>query len=522
MIRSAAVTPEAIEVADRSGPARLQWLVLWLLGLAAFCSIALPDRVPMVDLPQHARITGLLLGSVTRAPELDYALNPFAPYWLFYLPAMLAGAVMPVYSAAKLSAALWIGLTIPAVGFWLRSAGREPLWAVFAAPTLYCAVTAWGLVGLMAAMPVWCLVGGLSERMIRHSRPRDAWLLGGALVALYFAHPFGWVAGFGLVAGLLALRRPDVSVLAPVIVAAALTGGLSVAFSSGFVETPYFEWIRQADDPAIRFRPERFGWMRLQLGSYGRPFARLPLVDGVLVMALLCAALAWPLRGRWAGSKEGWLWRLRYAAMALILVLATCVGPDQFYFYLRFPLFLGLALPLILPLTPLGPWPMRERLLAGISVVAAGGLIFGAWLEGEHFSDETSCFVELADTVEEPGRVMSVVLAPRPPTYALPVRFQLFALLGLEQGGIPFVEFPQAGVGPVNIRNVDALPPIEVVRVHAEASGVYYPAMGQRYDTIVVSPPLTGERVVGSAHPQYKVSSCGDYGILVRSPGGPR
>ena len=381
VIPSAAVTSEAIDSEDGSCAPRWQWLVLWLLGAAAFASIALPDRVPMVDLPQHARITGLLLGTVTPAPELVYRVNPFAPYWLFYLPAMLLGTVLPLYTATKLSAALWIGLTIPAVGLWLRSAGREPLWAVFAAPTLYCSVTGWGLVGLVAAMPVWCLVGTFSERLIRGSRPADAWWLGGALVALYFAHPFGWVAGFGLVGGLLALRRPKMSVLTPVIVAAALTGALSVAFSSGFVETPYFEWIRQADDPAIRFRPERFGWMRLQLGSYGRPHARLPLVDAVLGMAVLCAFLTHPPRARWTSAEERWSWRLRYPAMGLVLTLATVVGPDQFYFYLRFPLFIGLALPLLLPLSASGLWPLHRRLLAGISVLATAGLIFGSWLE---------------------------------------------------------------------------------------------------------------------------------------------
>ena len=522
MIRSAAVTAEPHSVSDGSGASRWQWWILWLLGAAAFLSVALPDRVPIVDLPQHARITGLLLGVVTPAPELDYSVNLFAPYWLFYLPAMLLGTFLPVYTAAKLSVALWIGLTLPAAGYWLRATGREPLWAIFVAPTLYCAVTAWGLVGLVAAMPAWCLVGAFSERLIRDSRPVDAWLLGGALVLLYFAHPFGWVAGFGLVVGLLALRRPKVQVLAPVIVAAALTGALSVAFSAGFVETPYFEWIRQADDPAIRFRPERFSWMRLQLGSYGRPHARLPLVDAVLGMAILCALLA-HTHDRRGLPKEPLLWRVRYPAMGLILTLATVVGPDQFYFYLRFPLFIGLALPLILPLAKLGPWPLHKRLLAGVAVLATAGLLFGAWLEGQAFSDETECFVQLADEVEEPGRVLSVPLAARPPSFALPLRFHLFVLLGLERGGIPFVEFPQANVGPVNIKNIDALPPLEVVRVHAEPAGYYYPALGQRYDTVVVSPAMPADGIVGSAHDRYRASSCGDYGILVRDPdGGPR
>lgn len=74
----------------------------------------------------------------------------------------------------------------------------------------------------------------------------------------------------------------------------------------------------------------------------------------------------------------------------------------------------------------------------------------------------------------------------------------------------------------MNISNVDALPPLDVVRVHAEASGYYYPALGQRYDTIVVSPALPTQQVVGSAHERYRASSCGDYGILVRSDGDPR
>ncbi len=512
------LTAEPTHPPDGSSGARLQWIVLWLLGAAAFLSIALPDRVPMVDLPQHARITGLLLGVVTPAPELDYSVNLFAPYWLFYLPAMLLGVFLPVYTAAKLSAALWIGLTIPAAGLWLRSAGREPLWAVFVAPTLYCAVTSWGLVGLVAAMPAWCLVGAFTERLIRDSRTADAWLLGGSLLLLYLAHPFGWVAGFGLVAGLLALRRPAVSALAPVIVAAALTGALSVAFSSGFVETPYFEWIRQADDPSVRLRPERFAWMRLQLGSYGRPHARLPLVDAALILGIVCAALA---RSRGQRTEGSWLWRLRYPAMGLLLVLATVVGPDQFYFYLRFPLFIGLALPLILPLAPRGPWPLHKRLLAGAATLAAAAVIGGAWLEGEAYSDETDCFVQLADEVEQPGRIISVPLSARPATYALPLRFQLFVLLGLERGGIPFVEFPHANVGPVNVENIDALPPLKVVRVHAEPAEYYTPALGQRYDTIVVSPALPVQRVVGSAHERWRASSCGDYAIYVRSDGGP-
>ncbi len=474
--------------------------------LGVFLALAAPERLPVVDLSQHARMMSQLVGSQPAHPDYDIVWRPLAHYQLFYWLAALFHVVTSAYTAAKLSFALLVAAILPACAFWLKCAERPVWYALLVTPILFAEVVSWGLVGLVSAVPLFCLCGAFAERLIRHERSADAYALAGLLVVAWFAHLFGWVLSIGLVSGLFVLRRPPLRLLVAPAVALALTALLAFAFASGVVETPFIELVRGHRDGGLGFHPERLLALRDHMNDYGVQAHRGLLVDVALVLLIVVAAL-----GRWRAG----LWNLRYPIALLGFLAVIVVASDRFFLYRRFSLYAWALLPLALPApgrARAAPW------LAGALAVVSLLLSLTGFLAGRTYSERVSCIDTLADDVGHDGEILGLMFQPQPEGYPLPVFQHLFADLALAANTVPYIEFATGGYGPLVPDGLDGLYSPGIISLHINPTP-YRPAIGRRFETILTSPPIPPEILVGG-DPRYRYETCGDFGVVTRTSTG--
>ncbi|MDD5306452.1 MAG: hypothetical protein PHU25_03945 [Deltaproteobacteria bacterium] len=496
----------------------LPWLPLAGLSVASFLALWLPARIPVVDLPMHARMLALLTDPALAGEAACYAPNPAAPYWLFYGLAAPFTWCMPAYEAAQTAYALLVAAVPLAVGAWLRAARRSPALGLHSGWVLFSAVVGWGFVGVVAGLPLLALVMAAAERVARSRRRGPALLLGALLVAVYYTHISVWACAVALVGWVALTRRVGWRRWIPAASGAAIGGALAGMFSLTLAGTPYLTGTaaRYGGMGLHWFPPEGLARFLDMAASYGLTERRLPLVT---ILASLWAVQV--LLGMRAASQRlrapGRLFRFRYpvAVAGALLALAFC--DDVLLVHERLVWVLGALGVMTLRL------PARQGALLAARGVLAATLVFGllasadAYAAALSYSRATACLDTFAGRPGGPGRMLTLQFLPTPRGYALPVDTHLGAYLAARwRGGTMSFEFAHSGVHVLRPRDVRALPRATIMGLHA-APKYYRPGFARDFDTILVSPPFDPGELLGESRPDFEYGVCGPFGLALRT-----
>ena len=511
--------PVAPERAEDGGTTEKALLPLWAeiglvaaTALAVLLALALPSRIPAVDLAEHARILALLIGHPTSDAMTEAGLesNPLAPYWTFYAVAALFSGVTSPYVATRIAFALVAALIPVAVALWLRARGSAPILAVLSGLVVFSDPVAWGFVGMVTALPVAALLLAAAERLVAKPRWRWALVTSALVVVLYYSHLFVCIVGLGAAWMLIVLRPPSRRFLVPVIAATVVVAALAAAFLATEQETPYMEAKRAQTSGLLAF-----DWERpldvIGLGaSYGRPADRRLFVYALWAVAVV-PALA---RRRREKSRREWRQRafdLRYVIIFLVLLGASLVTSNTLLLWRRCGSLAAFFLPPALP-------PPRGRLALAAPLVATilvGFLASNAYTAGQEFTERTACVESLVARVRHPGRVLSLVGVHAPRGFAVPVYDHLGALLLAERGGRPTFEFGHTGVHAVRAARPAELPERQVMLLHVFPD-LYDPALAASLDTIITVPPVDPTALLGRQRSNFEWETCGLFGLATR------
>ena len=502
----------------------VDWVVIGGLSLLAFLALAVPSMLPVVDLPQHARILGIIVGHpddvITRG---FYSLNPVAPYWLPYLAGVPFTPFLAPTKAMQLATAVGVALSPLCIAWWLRSTGRRPITAVFAFLGLFGYALAWGLVGPVIGLPVLALTLAATETLARTGRFLASVAVAVLIVLLYYAHAFMWIAGVCGVVGLLVLRPVSWRRIVPVGIAISITISLMAAYQTSVEVTPFFRAYLDSH-PEGFFDPDLGRLPRLfSIGAYyGQEGQRLALghllwalfaVSSLLHLRFRDAASPQPTQERWPRARHG-LFRARYlmgfAVCALVFALSS-----QLYFLNQRALFLALVLlPALLPRARPNGFTM---IAYGLSALTAVGICLGAFRAGADYSEPRMCVSELSEQVSAPGRTLWIVFPTRERGYSAQVDAHLGMYIVADQGGWPVFEFPDVGVGPVRATGSKPTFSLQAQLVHQRPES-YWTGLGLQMDTIFTYPILDPRSVLRERADEYEYLRCDDYQVLFRRP----
>lgn len=493
---------------------RIEWIVVGLLAAAAFAAIAIPARVPAVDLADHARLVSLFVGrpDPALAGELGVVANPVAPYWLFHLVASALAIAFSPYDAARIALALFVGAIPLAIAAWLDARESRPALALLAAPILFGSMTGWGFVGIVAGIPLFALVGASAESLARAPRWRTAIALAALVVALYYAHVFVWAAGVLLLALVLFRRGVPRAMLAPPIAAVALGAALGAAYVATFRATPYSTALSAQVGSLVEPSLARFGDVLMDGGAYGLVDERRPLAIAAWVVLAAIAALG--IAERRARPDEKSDTELRYAGAALVaLVGALVVTPVAFLLHLRFVCLLGALAPLAIP----APRRRGGDVAIAAAALVALGLVATAARSGLDYADRTECLASLAASARAPGRTISLVAGSRrtPPGYATPVLDHAGLYLAATRGGMPFHEPIYTGEKALRVADDTRIPPTAIMLLHAFPQR-YHPDLAAQYDTVLTIPVIETSHALGAEATHFDVATCGDVMLAQR------
>lgn len=164
-----------------------------LFGFAVLLSLVpiwVGQRLPMVDLPQHA-------GQIVAMRELWagnelftqwFQINWFTPYLLGYMLLYLLSLVMPVSAATQVLVSAAV-VSVPLLtASLLRSAGADERWRWLAIPASYGFGFYWGFLSFIVATPVALLFLMHAIRYSRTPSLRGALLTALFSIFLFFCH----------------------------------------------------------------------------------------------------------------------------------------------------------------------------------------------------------------------------------------------------------------------------------------------------------------------------------------------
>lgn len=487
---------------------RRDWVVLGALSVAILLSVALPDRVPSVDLPSHARLLALMAGFPE--PQMDALgvdANVVAPYWLFHLTALPLTLFLDPYVAVRLTLALYLAATPLAFGFWSSSRGSRPLFGVYSVLVVFGAMTAWGFVGMVAGIPLLACALGLSERLATQPSRSTATLLALAFVALYYAHAFMWLAA--VVATTVVLFRRGVPRRLLVLPSASVvvTVGLMAAYRWTFQSTPYMEALASQVNSPIEPSLARATTVVTDSAAYGLGELAAPFVFALWGAWFVQLGVAASRRDAW-GHREA-----RYAlATCGALVCCLLASPRAYFLPLRFS-----ALATIFAV---GTLPLVTTRTSRITLLLASVLAFTttaiAAVSGYDFSDRTTCIETVIEGMAPPGRTLTLVGRTPPEGYAQPVLDHFGLLVAARRGGVPFHETFHTGAHPLRARDTATLPDRATMLMHALPM-LYTPDRARDYDTILTIPLLEPAAVLGEEAGSFRASHCDDVLLLQRT-----
>ncbi len=500
----------------------IPWLAPALLSVSTFLALWLPERIPVVDLPMHARMLALLTDPALASQAARYAPNPFAPYWLFYGVASCFAHFMPAYRATQTAYALFIALVPLTVGVWLRASRRSPALALHSAWVLFSALVGWGFVGVVSGLPVLALTLATAERLARRGTRTYSVLLGVLLVIIYFTHLSMWVCAVLLTAWVALTRGKNWRPWIPAVCGTVVGAALAAAFYLTLHWTPYLDGLsaRYRGMGLHLFPPT--GLLRLfdMAAAYGVQERRLPLVTLLASFYAVQVLVGLPGVGRRLRA-AGRLHRFRYPIACGGVLCALAFGDDVLLLHERLLWMLGALAALTLRI----PSRRGPRLAAhGTLALAFGvGLLTAAeaYVSATEYSRRTACVAQLASDATDPGRTLSLAFRPTPRGFALPVDSHLGAYFAvLRRGGTLTFEFAHTGVHALRPRNVSVLPSRRLMELHA-LPRYYRPEYSRDVDTLFVSPPVAPGRLLVHDGSDFDYQLCGEFAVARRRPPAP-
>lgn len=498
----------------------------WIAGVCALllATLSIPERIPVVDLPMHARVLGIITGHPNSLADVNFEANLLAPYWLFYALALPFTLLFEPYTAAKVTFALCVSSIPLAVAFWLRSLHRRVGLALFSSLVAFGSMVGWGLVGVVVGLPVVAALGGATERMCERSRPSDGALVAGLILAAYFAHAFAWMAGLLLVAWLLILRRPSIRIAWPILLAVLVTTVLAWAYSVGTEPTPYAMLAESQHPTYFSFDLEKFTRLN-RLGALfgtGRNLFPLMVLIGLAGLHAALGVFGHPGERRRSGppfsirvpAGQSIAEAIREHRTELFLAglfVGFVVASDKHFLSDRFLFLFGGLVPVGLPVRA---WRGTGALLAAatVAIVVSCGLALG---DGLRFSAETSCVASLSEQRPRVGRLLALVSDSAPPGFVLPVYDHLGNYILARSRGVASFELAHTGYHAIRVRAPGRPPPYEVMVLHSFPE-LYRPEIGAAFDTIFTSPAIGRERLLLRSAGQYTEVVCGSFALYER------
>lgn len=431
--------------------------------------------------------------------------NAFAPYWLFHATALPIAALVDPYVATRITLALYLGLTPLAFGFMFVGRGARPLLGAYSTLLVFGAMPAWGFVGLVAGLPVLAVVLGLAERLKTGPTRRDAAGIAVGMLALFYAHPFVWLAGVVAV-GLVLFRSsvPRVFLAAPAF-AVLGTATLLVIYRETFQSTPYMDALAAQVTAPLEPSLARAATLVTDSTSYGlgalsAPFAYATWVALVFQLCLAAKQRAW--------TRHETRYLVAAAGALLCCVLAS---PRAYFLPLRFS-FLATAFLIASVPAAKSRWSSLTLALGSVFAFALCGV---AAVSGYDFTSRTECLVTVTEEMRAPGRTLTLVGRTPPEGYAQPVLDHVGLFVAARRGGTPFHETFHTGAHPLRARDPSTLPDRDTMLLHALPM-LYTPERARDYDTILTIPVLDPAAVLGSELERFEARSCGHILLLQR------
>lgn len=317
-----------------------------LLGAYVITAPLAASHYPMMtDLPLHAANASVVRHYFDASWHFSeqFELQPFAvPYMSFYALAALLMLVLPPLLAVKIAIAIMLALLPIGLAVLCWGLRKSPLLGVAGLGLVWGSLTQWGFINFIGAIGLFALVLGLALRLVdrqvadgtapRRPSRRLSWLLGIALLVLFFTHPFRFpmaILAIVLVALLVRPRRYKLLVvpIAPAVAVFAvwwllhppsdLGGGLSVEH----------DWRRTAEVGRAVY--DSFAYQPLDAPLAQAAFTGLIVVAVVLGVAFL-------IQQRHAGRSRA---DYRWVVMSHTVVALSAAG--FFYLFLALPMQIG-------------------------------------------------------------------------------------------------------------------------------------------------------------------------------------
>ena len=358
-------------------------LAAFALAIAAYAVIApfvVTRYPPMTDLPFHAASTSALRHYWDPAFHYreQFEWRPLAvPYLSTYVLGAILMLVMPAALAAKVVAAVMIGLVPAGLAVMFHGMKKSPLLGLLGLGLMWCNLTHWGFINFVGALGLFAMSIGLTLMLLdAPSRGRQI-ALGAALVAIYLTHIFRYPFALAAVVGVAVVMYPSTRRFRPILAPLGPAAGLMIFWQ---VVRP-----KSLDTTGMKlaFHPERLGEFtglltgaftdRAERVAFDRFFAvAFAVAAAAALVALLRRVFERPRAPSLSWSAGVTLIALGAAATSLLLFLVLPMEMGSWWYV--YPREATATALLALGLCPDLPRPMflRAPLTAALAVAGLG------------------------------------------------------------------------------------------------------------------------------------------------------
>jgi hypothetical protein len=185
---------------------------------------------PITDLPFHAAAVSILRhhGDPAFAFQQQFVLEPFAAYWTLYALGATFAVLLPITAAMKLALILMLASIPGGLAVLCHGMRKSPYLGLLGLLVVWNSLTYWGFINFVGAVGLFCMVVGVTFKVLEAPSRRLQVLLAILLVLVLethvFRYPFALAAVFlGTVALFPATRRWK-DILLPVVPSLLLFG----------------------------------------------------------------------------------------------------------------------------------------------------------------------------------------------------------------------------------------------------------------------------------------------------------
>jgi hypothetical protein len=447
--------------------------LFYVLLLLSVAPIWFSDRLPLVDLPQHAAQVSALRELWVGNPAFteSFHINWFTPYLLGYLVLYALAMVFPVAVAAQLLVSISLAAVPIVTGRLLRAAHADERWKWLAIPCSYGFAFYWGFLSFIVSAPLVLLF--LIQTIRFAEAPTTKRGIGIAIfsIFLFFCHVI--VLGFASLislAYLLGRTWPDWKTLSWRALPYTTPIPLIVLWVIAMYDQ---ETAVQAD--SVVFGPLSYRFLLLLVEPAGRESLNSPFVTVLVTGSILCLPL---LVGAKLTRRPERL--LPFFAALLVFMCAPHHAMGTAYLYQRMGIFL---VPLWLLV-----WerPAQQRWnLDGVAMLIVTVWALSNAARFASFAKETQDFRVVMDRAEPSKKLAGMIVDNSSPLFVFPVYLHFMAWYQAEKSGI--ADFNFADFHPQMVRYNDGVGPrIDGTLAWLPAAFEWEKHGGSRYDYFLV------------------------------------